>query len=175
MKNTNEIKIEVCLNTWGNYNNNGACGAVWVTLPMKDKDLNKLLKMTAERMGDSDPEWFINDYEQTTAITLSECWGPHYINEILNEINSYWTDEDIGALIAYAEVYNSDLITAYEFVQSGNFEFYEGATLEDMANEWIDSYDLPTEILGVINYNWVIDRFRCEGYDETERGVLLVW
>ena len=55
--------LNIYVNTWGNYNENGADGGEWLSLPMDADELETALERIAEAMGDHDPEWFVNDYE----------------------------------------------------------------------------------------------------------------
>ena len=77
--------LNIFVNTWGNYNVNGADGGRWVTLPMDNDELTETLKATAEAMNDNDPEFFINDYEWVTE------WDGCDINEneSIEELNEY--------------------------------------------------------------------------------------
>ena len=57
--------LNVFINTWGNYNENGADGGEWITLPMDPDELEETLQAIAENMGDNDPEFCIHDYESS--------------------------------------------------------------------------------------------------------------
>ena len=61
--------LNIFVNTWGNYNENGADGGEWITLPMDPDELENKLQTIADAMHDNDPEFFINDY-QITAWTV---------------------------------------------------------------------------------------------------------
>ena len=77
--------LNIFVNTWGNYNMNGADGGEWVTLPMDSEELKATLKKIADKMGDSDPEWAIHDYEWTTE------WDGRDIGEMesITDLNEY--------------------------------------------------------------------------------------
>ena len=60
--------LNIFVNTWGNYNENGADGGEWITLPMDAEELEEVLENIAAAMGDNDPEWAIHDYEWLTDI-----------------------------------------------------------------------------------------------------------
>lgn len=98
--------LNIFVNTWGNYNENGADGGEWVTLPMDPDELEETLERIADAMGDNDPEWAIHDYE----------WGDNFdggeISEYDNiqELNEYaqrladldkWDREKYAAMIEY--------------------------------------------------------------------------
>ena len=81
--------LNIFVNTWGNYNTNGAYGGEWITLPMDADELEKTLERIAAAMGDNDPEWAIHDYEWTTEEDLwsiSEYDNIDDLNETLNEL-----------------------------------------------------------------------------------------
>jgi antirestriction protein len=77
--------LKIFVNTWGNYNTNGADGGRWLDLPMDQDELDETLEEIAAAMGDNDPEWAIHDYE----------WGDDFdggkISEYDNieELNEY--------------------------------------------------------------------------------------
>ena len=77
--------LDIFVNTWGNYNENGADGGEWITLPMDADELEEKLEQIAENMGDHDPEWAIHDYEWTCE------WEGEEISEYENifELNEY--------------------------------------------------------------------------------------
>ena len=64
--------LNIFVNTWGNYNENGANGGEWITLPMEPEELAAALNTIAKNMGDHDPEFFINDYEWVSEIEIRE-------------------------------------------------------------------------------------------------------
>ena len=70
--------LNIFINTWGNYNENGADGGEWITLPMDADKLEDVLNMLAEELEEDDPEFFINDYEWTTEIE------PRAIDEMID-------------------------------------------------------------------------------------------
>ena len=77
--------LDIFINTWGNYNENGADGGAWVTLPLEPEELEEVLVNIAENMGDHDPEFAIHDYEWTCE------WEGFEISEYDNiiELNEY--------------------------------------------------------------------------------------
>ena len=77
--------LNIFVNTWGNYNENGADGGEWIALPMDADELEETLDRIAENMQDYDPEWAIHDYEWTCE------WEGEEISEYDNiiELNDY--------------------------------------------------------------------------------------
>ena len=83
-----EGEISVFLNTWGNYNENGADGGAWINLPCDN--LDEIMEALAEAMGDDDPEWFINDYsvdgDDLPTLNISEHSNIRDLNELAEKI-----------------------------------------------------------------------------------------
>ena len=79
--------LKIFVNTWGNYNVNGADGGRWLDLPMDPDELEETLEDIAAAMGDNDPEWAVHDYE----------WGDDFDG---GEISEY---DNIQDLNEYAE------------------------------------------------------------------------
>lgn len=77
--------LNIFVNTWGNYNEHGAEGGQWITLPMGEEQLAETLEDIAGRINDPNPEWAIHDYEWTTEVE------PREISEIENiiDLNAY--------------------------------------------------------------------------------------
>ena len=103
--------LNIYINTWGNYNEHGADGGRWVTLPMDESELEETLENIAEAMGDLDPEFFINDYEWTTKIggrDVSENESIFELNEYVQAIDdlSSWEQKTFTAAI---EIWGRDV------------------------------------------------------------------
>ena len=170
--------LNIFVNTWGNYNENGADGGQWITLPMDPEELEEVLENIAALMGDNDPEWAIHDYEWTTEIDLDE------INELDNilELNEYcneldrldeWEAEEIAAAV---EAYGYTFAEAYERQQRGCFIFYRGMDMEEVAEEIInDCYftkDTPDIFTRYFDYEAFARDLGFDGYTETKYGVI---
>ena len=170
--------LNIFVNTWGNYNENGADGGEWITLPMDSEELEKTLANIAAAMGDTDPEWAIHDYEWTTEIDLDE------INELdsILELNEYcnelarldeWEAEEIAAAV---EAYGYTFAEAYERQQRGCFIFYRGMDMEEVAEEIVnDCYftkDTPDILTRYFDYEAFARDLSFDGYTETKYGVI---
>lgn len=131
--------LNIYINTWGNYNENGADGGEWVTLPMEESDLEMTLERIAEQMGDNDPEWFINDYEWTTDMKLRD----------IGENESIWDLRD--------ELEQLDELDEYQqkvFCAAVDYWGYQYVDIDD-----IDDYNLYEDIESEydLGYYWVHD------------------
>ena len=168
--------LNIFVNTWGNYNENGADGGQWITLPMDPEELEEVLENIAALMGDNDPEWAIHDYEWTTEIELdeiSEYANIFKLNEMCNELDDLdeWEAEEIAAAV---EAWEYSFAEALERHNRGCFIFYPGRDLEEVAEEIINEcYDLPEFALRYFDFEAFARDLRFDGYEETKYGVIL--
>ena len=168
--------LNLFVNTWGNYNTNGADGGEWITLPMEAGELEEVLSNIAAAMGDNDPEWAIHDYEWETEIEMdeiSEYDNIQDLNEKCQEIDGLeeWEAEEIAAAI---EAYGYTFAEALERQQRGCFIFYAGQDLEEVAESLINEcYDLPEFALRYFDYEAFARDLSFDGYTETKYGVIL--
>ena len=167
--------LNLFVNTWGNYNTNGADGGQWITLPMEEDELQEVLENIAALMEDNDPEWFINDYEWTIDTELGDVHEMDSItewNERCQEVDDLeeWEAEEIAAAI---EAYGYTFAEALDRQQRGCFIFYPGRDLEEVAEEMInDCYDLPEFALRYFDYEAFARDLSFDGYTETKYGVI---
>ena len=168
--------LNIFVNTWGNYNENGADGGEWITLPMDPDELEEVLENIAALMGDEDPEWAIHDYEWTTEIELdeiSEHANIFKLNEMCNDLDDLdeYEAEEIAAAV---EAWDYTFAEALDRHQRGCFVFYQGRDLEEVAEEIINEcYDLPEFALRYFDFEAFARDLRFDGYEETKYGVIL--
>ena len=170
--------LNVYVNTWGNYNENGADGGEWITLPMDADELEEVLENIAAAMGDEDPEWFINDYEWTIDFDLGDVHEMDNIfdwNEKCLEADELeeWEAEEIAAAI---EAFGYSFAEAMERQQRGCFIFYAGQDLEDVAYSLIEecyiTKDTPDIFTRYFDYEAFARDLGFDGYVETKYGVI---
>lgn len=171
--------LNIFVNTWGNYNENGADGGEWITLPMDADTLEETLNRIAAAMPDNDPEWAIHDYEWTTEEdlwTISEYDNIDDLNEKLNELTDLQEWEQIE-IMAAIEAYGYNFNEAYERQQRGCFVFYAGQSLEEVAEELINecyfTKDTPEILTRYFDYEAFARDLRFDGYSETTYGVIV--
>lgn len=163
--------LNIYINTWGNYNENGADGGEWITLPMDESELDETLERVAEQMGDNDPEWFVNDYEWTTEWSIreiSENENYYELNEYVQELDDL-DEYDQKVYLAAVEIWGHEYV---EPCDVDDYRLMEGIEDEyDLGYYWaIESgcYDLK----GMGNLSLYID-FEKFGRDisyETDGG-----
>lgn len=171
--------LNIFVNTWGNYNENGADGGEWITLPMDPEELEEVLESIASKMGDNDTEWFINDYEWTTEIDLGEVDEMDSIshwNELLQDADSLdeYEAEEIAAAM---EAFGYDFQEALSRQSRGCFCFYRGQDLEDVAYDLVEECYLTKETPDVFKSYFDYAAFArdlgFDGYTETKWGVIV--
>lgn len=172
------IMTPVFVNTWGNYNKNGADGGRWLTLPMEPEELNKELAALAAAMGDSDPEWCVHDIDGATDAAIA----------IGNEFNDYSTPQEINAaLLELADLYEYEQLAVLAALEAGCYYymseaienadtivFHEGATLEEFADELMDAHNVPEEIRQYFDYDAYQRNLEFDGYTEVSNGVVYI-
>ena len=171
--------LNIFINTWRNYNENGADGGEWVTLPTEPEKLTDILNMLAEELEDNDPEFFINDYEWTTDIeprAIDEMENIEELNDFLIELDGLqeWEQKEIAAAI---EAYGYDFMEALDKQQRGYFTFYPNMDLEEVAEEIVnDCYftkDTPDILTRYFDYAAFARDLGYDGYYETTHGVIV--
>lgn len=169
--------LNIFVNTWGNYNENGADGGEWITLPMDADELEEVLENIAAAMGDEDPEWFVNDYEWTTEIEMdeiSEHANIYDLNDTCQEIAELeeYEAEEIAAAI---DAFGYSFAEAFDRQQRGCFVFYAGCDLQEVAEEIANEcylYNAPDFLARYFDYEAFARDLSFDGYTETKYGVI---
>ena len=170
--------LNIFVITWGNYNENGADGGQWITLPMDSDELEEVLENIAALMKDEDPEWFINDYEWTSDLELGDVHEMDSITEWndrcqeADDLEEYETEEIAAAIEAYGYTFAE----AMERQQRGCFVFYAGRDLQEVAEEIADEcylYNAPEFLARYFDYEAFARDLSFDGYTETKYGVIL--
>lgn len=166
--------ISVFLNTWGNYNENGADGGFWVELPCNlDEVLERLAASTGEDVDEM--EVFINDFEtEISGLEISENTDISDLNDIAEQLESL-DKYDLEKLEAILEADGESLENALDNMD--DYIFYANQSLEDVASEMIDEGvfgDIPDSIINYIDISAIARDLGYDGYIETENGVIYI-
>lgn len=167
---TNTTLISIYVNTWGNYNENGADGGFWVELPCDlDEVLEKLSASTGEDIDDM--EVFINDYETNiNGLEISENSNISDLNDLAERLETL-DEYDLEKLEAILEADGGSLENALDDMD--NYTFYAHMSLEDVAYELVEEcYDLPEFAQRYFDYAAFARDLGFDGYTETENGVI---
>lgn len=143
--------LDIFVNTWGNYNENGADGGEWLTLPMDSDELIEALETIAKNMGDHDPEFTIHDYEWTCeweGFEISEYDNIEDLNEYCQRLSEL-SDYESKVFSAALEYFGKDNVDIEDI---DDFNLYTDIT---------DNYDL--------GYYWAVES-GC--YDTDNMGTL---
>lgn len=171
--------LNIFVNTWGNYNENGADGGEWITLPMDADELEEKLQAIADAMPDNDPEWAIHDYEWTGVLELGDVHEMDSItewNERCNEAASL-EEYELEEIAAAIEAFGMTFQEAMERQQRGCFIFYPGQSLDDVSAELADEimdcdHSTSEFIRRYFDYDAYKRDLEFEGYTETQYGVI---
>lgn len=148
---TNIIKIAVFLNTWRNYNENGADGGFWIDLPCDlDEALELLAKSTGEELEDMDV--FINDSDvEGIALEIGENDSIAELNEIAEALGNL-DEYEAQALEAFLD--NGDSYTeALEHVADCDYMIYFNCdNMADVAEEYVNGTGLLDSIPDHLRY-----------------------
>lgn len=166
--------ISVFLNTWGNYNENGADGGFWVELPCNlDEVLERLAASTGEDVDEM--EVFINDFEtEISGLEISENTDISDLNDIAEQLESL-DKYDLEKLEAILEADGGSLENALDNID--DYIYYSNMSLEDVASEMIDEGvfgDIPDSIINYIDTSAIARDLGYDGYTETENGVIYI-
>lgn len=166
---TTMTKLSVFLNTWGNYNENGADNGFWVDLPC---NLSETLERLATSTGEDrdEMEVFINNFDtEINGLEISECDSISKLNELaeaLEKLDEY----DLEKIEAILEVEGGDFMEILESLD--NYEYYSGVTLEELAWEFVEDMGLPEVALNYFDIEKFARDLSYDNYTETTNGVL---
>ena len=170
--------LDIFVNTWGNYNENGADGGEWITLPMEQEELEEKLEAIAQAMGDDDPEFCIHDYEYTGEIDLDEIneyTDIYEINDLCNEAAAL-AEYELEEIAAAIEAFGYSFKKAMELQQGNMFIFYAGQDLEDVAYDLVEecyfTKETPEIFRTYFDYKAFARDLGFDGYTETKWGVI---
>lgn len=167
---TTQITISIYLNTWKNYNINGAGGGFWVDLPCDiDEELERLAESTGEEVDEM--EVFINNFETSLdSYYIDEDSDIYKLNETAEEIAGL-DDYELEKLNAIIEYNGGTLEDCLDYLD--DYEFIEGETLEDYAYQLVEDMDLPEVALRYFDYETFARDLSFDIYHETENGLLI--
>ena len=133
--------MEVFMNTWANYNENGADSGITPTGWMSIDDALDYCEEYAEY------EPFINDTDNVPFDDINEYSNAYEVLTELQELEGLDVDEDVLKAIIEATGYG--LREAIELYQSGDFVWYPGVnSWSDLAYEVIDGIGSIQDALG---------------------------
>lgn len=169
MKKTTTL-ISVFLNTWSNYNKNGADGGIWVDLPCNlDEVLEQLASSTGEDVAEM--EVFVGDYtSELEGVEISEYTSVSDLNDLAEQVEAL-DEYDLEKLEAILEANGGSFENALNDID--DYIYYSNMSLLDVAYEIVDEcYDLPEIAQRYFDYEAFARDLSFDGYTETENGVI---
>lgn len=159
--------IKIAITNLGKYNE-GSLIFKWLELPCTDEELAEAL----EEIGINEryEEYFISDYESDfDGLKIDEYDNLQELNTLAERAEAV----DAELLAAILEAETSDLSAALEIAESGDVQFYESMTLEELAEEFVEEGLFSTEtLLRYIDFEKLGRDLSFDGYTETDAGVL---
>ena len=166
-------KNQIAITNLGKYNE-GILSFKWLELPCTEEELQETLQAIGVD-GKEYEEFFISDYE--TEIPGMHI-GKYESIETLNELfNTYENLEEYEkeAFAAMLEGLGFLPEEAFERIESGDYAFYSGKNLKDVAYALVDEGcfgDIPKSIANYIDYDSIAHDLNIDGYCETSYGVI---
>lgn len=153
--NENEIDgdIEIYMNTWANYNENGADLSRYGIKSISDGWMTvDEAKEFAEKYAEDEP--FINDIDNYSGIKLNIDEYSNTIDslDLIERINNL-DKHDKEILGAIMEAQGGELEDAFDVLERGDYEWYSGIdSYDDLAYELIDQLGGISELSDPENY-----------------------
>lgn len=163
--------IKVYITDLAAYNNGYLLGK-WITLPLDkekiEKEINEVLQLGSNTIGEETEEWFITDYEWEKGIELkevSEYEDIYALNKQLVTIEDTSDDKLKAMYFLLTEGIASTLTEANK--KADEVRIYEKQTMEDIAINMIDELydldDIPSIIANNIDYKAIAYDLELEG------------
>jgi len=171
MTKTITLENRIALTNLPAYN----CGKLrfaWVSLPFTDDEFSEAL----EKIGNPE-EYFVSDYETTIkGFRIDEYPDYEELNEFFKRLEAL-NEYEMEALEALSEEMY-DYTEALEVFESGDYQYYSGMNLEEVAEEMVDEGlfgPIPEAIIAYIDYEKIAYELSIDGYHETSKGVVKVF
>lgn len=152
--------------------NNGYLLGKWITLPLDkenlEQEINEVLQLGSNTIGEVTEEWFITDYEWENGISLkevSEYEDIYALNDQLMLIQDAPEDKLKAMCFLFSEGITTTLNEANE--KADDVRTYADQTMEDIAITLIDEVynldDFPSIIASHIDYKSIAYDLELEG------------
>ena len=150
----------------GKYNE-GILMGEWITFPIDDEELEKVLKRIG--INEEYEEVFFTDWESDIDINAGEYEDIETMNELAERLESA-DGEKIEAIMEATGYCLSEALDCEE-----DAVWYPGMTLEEVAEEIVnDCYNLPDFALRYFDYEAFARDLSFDGYTETYNGVIYI-
>lgn len=161
-------EMKAYITNLGKYNE-GCLVGKWIDFPIDDDDFESELESIGVKENTMYEEWFVTDYD-CSLFDMYDAFGEYPNIDDINEVAEALEDNE-SEFTALMEVYN--YTDALRYLESDNYTFYEGMTLEDVAYEIVEEcYNLPEFAQRYFDYKAFARDLGYDGYCETSNGVI---
>lgn len=161
-------EMKAYITNLGKYNEGYLIGK-WIDFPIDEDDFKKELESIGVKENTMYEEWFVTDYD-CSLFDMYDAFGEYPNIDDINEVAEALEDNE-SEFTALMEVYN--YTDALGYLESDNYTFYEGMTLEDVAYEIVEEcYNLPEIAQRYFDYKAFARDLGYDGYCETSNGVI---
>lgn len=169
-------KNQIAITNLGKYNE-GILSFKWLELPCTEEELQETLQAIGID-GMEYEEYFISDYEtEISGLRIGEYESIDALNELFDTYENL-EEYEKEAFAAMIEGYGFSHKEALERIESGDYDFYSGASLKDVAYALVDDGcfgDIPENIANYIDYDAIAYDLEIDGYCETSKGAIHVF
>lgn len=162
------LEMKGFITNLGKYNEGELVGK-WIDFPIGEDDFQDELESNGVKEDTMYEEWFITDYD-CSLFDMYDAFGEYPNIDDINEVAEALEDHE-SEFTALMEV--CSYTDALGYLESENYTFYEGMTLEDMAYEIVEEcYNLPEIAQRYFDYAAFARDLEFDGYSETSNGVI---
>lgn len=161
-------EMKAYITNLGKYNE-GCLVGKWIDFPIDEDDFESELESIEVKENTMYEEWFITDYD-CSLFDMYDVFGEYPNIDDINEVAEALEDHE-SEFTALMEV--CSYTDALGYLESENYTFYEGMTLEDVAYEFVEEcYNLPEFAQRYFDYKAFARDLSFDGYSETSNGVI---
>lgn len=161
-------EMKAYITNLGKYNE-GCLVGKWIDFPIDEDDFESELESIGVKENTMYEEWFVTDYD-CSLFDMYDAFGEYPSIDDINEVAEALEDNE-SEVTALMEV--CSYTDALRYLESKNYTFYEGMTLEDVAYELVEEcYNLPEIAQRYFDYKAFARDLSFDGYTETSSGVI---
>lgn len=161
-------EMKAYITNLGKYNE-GCLVGKWIDFPIDEDDFESELESIGVKENTMYEEWFITDYD-CSLFDMYDAFGEYPNIDDINEVAEALEDNE-SEFTALMEVCSYE--DALRYLESENYTFYQGMTLEDVAYELVEEcYNLPEIAQRYFDYAAFARDLELDGYTETSSGVI---
>ena len=170
----NNVKFSVFVENGSVYRDGGMLG-VWFELPMTDDELESKFAEIGIAYHDDlvlNKDYVITDFENDVEYEVGDYEPIGLLNDLAERLQQV---DDLVWLTAYMEATSESLDEALDNYEN-NSVWYDGMTLEEVAEEFVDETENLSEFARrYFDYEAFANDLSIDGYVEYDGGVLYVY